>query len=75
MKDCEYLEKCLFFNDKLENMPKASDVMKKMYCRWHHAKCARYAIAITLGKSAIPADMFPGDKRRANEMLLQYEMK
>ena len=73
--DCEFLKECMFFNDKLKNMPKASDVMKKMYCKWHYTKCARYKIASTLGKSALPEDMFPGDHGRATEMLLQYDMK
>ncbi len=49
--------------------------MKKIYCKWHYSNCARYKIAITMGKHAIPLDMFPGDKLRANEMLIQYEMK
>ena len=75
MTNCEFLEKCLFFNDKLENMPTASDMMKSMYCRWNYAKCARYIIAINLGKSAVPHDMFPADQRQANEMLLQYDIK
>ena len=75
MKNCEFLQKCLFFNDKLKNMPKASDMMKKMYCRWNNTKCARYMVATTLGKSAIPHDMFPGDHRRANEILIQYDIK
>jgi hypothetical protein len=75
MSNCEFLDKCLFFNDKLEDMPKASDMMKKMYCRWNYTTCARYMVATALGKSAIPHDMFPGDNRRANEMLIQYDMK
>ena len=75
MTDCEFLTKCLFFNDKLENMPKASDMMKNMYCRWNYTKCARYMVAITLGKSAVPGDMYPADQRRANEMLLHYDIK
>jgi hypothetical protein len=29
MADCEWLEICPFFNDKLKNMPAASDTMKK----------------------------------------------
>jgi hypothetical protein len=49
--------------------------MKKMYCRWNHTMCARYIVATTLGKSAIPHDMFPSDHRRANEMLIQYDIK
>ena len=58
MADCEFLENCLFFNDKLENMPTASGMMKNMYDKWHHAKGSRYRIAIDLGKSAVPDHMF-----------------
>jgi len=75
MTDCEYLEKCPFFNDKLEKMPKASDMMKKIYCRWDYTRCARYSIAITMGKSKVPDDLFPGDNHRANEMLLHCYKK
>ncbi len=75
MPDCELLAECLFFNDKLKNMPTASDMMKKMYCKWHYTKCARYKIAINLGKQAVPKDLFPGDTLRASELLIQYDIK
>jgi len=75
MTDCEFLEKCPFFNDKLTNMPTASDMMKKMYCKWNHTKCARFKIATTMGRSAVPNNMFPSDTLRADELLIQFEMK
>jgi len=56
-------------------MPKASDMMSKIYCKWNYSKRARYKIAIVMGKSAVLNDMFPGDQRRTIEMLIQYEMK
>jgi len=72
MSECNLLEKCLFFNDKLKSMPAASDTMKKLYCRWNFAKCARYKVAIAIGRKEVPPDLFPGDSQRANNMLLQY---
>jgi len=75
MTNCELLAECPFFNDKLKNMPTASDMMKKMYCKWHYTKCARFKVAITLGKKAVPADMFPGDTLRASEILIHYDIK
>jgi hypothetical protein len=45
MADCELLPKCLYFNDKLEKMPTASEGVKSMYCRWHYEECARYMVA------------------------------
>lgn len=75
MSDCELLEKCLFFNDKLKNMPAATETMKKLYCRWHHVKCARYRVAIVLGRKKVPIDLFPGDSQRAEEILIQHNKK
>ena len=75
MDDCVYLKKCLFFNDKLKNMPKASESLKNMYCKWHHVKCARYKIATTLGANAIPENLFPGDTKQAAEILIRNEKK
>ncbi|MEN8232123.1 MAG: hypothetical protein ABFR35_05525 [Thermodesulfobacteriota bacterium] len=41
----------------------------------NYTKRARYKIAVVMGKSTVPNDMFPGDQRRTIEMLIQYEMK
>lgn len=75
MQNCEFLLKCLFFNDKLKDMPKASGMMKKAYCKWHYAKCGRFKIAKALGEKAIPADLYPGDALRANELLSEKNKK
>ena len=71
MADCELLEICPFFSDQLKNMPAASDTMKKIHCRWNFVKCARYKVAIVLGKKNVPFDLFPGDSRRAEDILIQ----
>ena len=75
MADCEFLTKCPFFNDQLKNMPAASDMMKKIYCRWNFAKCARYRVAIVLDRKKVSSDLFPGDSRRADEILIQEDKK
>jgi hypothetical protein len=72
MADCELLKICPFFNDQLKNMPAASNMMKKLYCRWIFAKCARFKVAIVLGKEKVPPDLFPGDSRRVDEILIQH---
>jgi hypothetical protein len=69
MNDCELLEKCPFFNDKLKDMPTASDMMKKIYCQWHYKECARYKVAGVVGKDRVPSDLFPSDKERAAVLL------
>jgi len=75
MAHCELIENCPFFLDKLKNMPTAADSMKKIYCRWNYAKCARYMVAIALSIKKVPADLFPGDTRRAEDILIQHSKK
>jgi hypothetical protein len=75
MAKCVMLQKCLFFEDHLKNMPAASDTMKKIYCYWNIAKCARYKVTTVLGGEKVPPDLFPGDFRRANEILIQENKK
>jgi hypothetical protein len=72
MKDCELLSKCLYFNDKLKNMPIASEIVKKMYCRWHYEECARYRVAMVLGPENVPTDLFPPEAERADRLLAQF---
>ena len=72
MADCDFLALCPFFNDKLENMSSAADMMKKLYCKWNYSQCARYMVAVACGKDKVPVDMFPGDNARAQTILTQY---
>ncbi len=44
MADCICLPKCLFFNDKMENMPSMAQMYKAKYCIGDKSKCARYMV-------------------------------
>jgi hypothetical protein len=72
MADCKFLSACPFFNDKMENMPSAADMMKKLYCQWNYSQCARYMVVTALGIKNTPPDLFPGDASRAGIILTQY---
>ena len=69
MAECEFLSICLYFNDKLKNMPTASDMVKRMYCLWHFEDCARYKVAKAIGRENVPPDLFPPDIEEAKAML------
>jgi hypothetical protein len=56
----------------LENMPNASETMKKIYCRWNYIKCARYKVALAIGRKRVPPDLFPGDSQKADNILMQH---
>lgn len=69
MADCECLQGCPFFNDKMGNMPVMADMMKKKYCKGENTKCARYMIFKALGKSKVPADLFPNKQDEAKAII------
>lgn len=69
MANCDLLEKCIFFNDNMANMPSTSDMFKKMYCRTDFQKCARHMIVDALGRGTVPPDLFPNQTDRAKSII------
>jgi len=69
MKECEYLDTCIFFNDKMVNMPAISNVYKKKYCKGDHSVCARYMVLKALGREKVPADLFPNQVDHAEYLI------
>ncbi len=67
MAACEKMEKCVFFNDRMNHKPATAEVMKNNYCRKDKAQCARYQVAAS-GK-AVPPDLFPSQTSRVKEIL------
>ncbi|PKQ15346.1 MAG: hypothetical protein CVT67_09930 [Actinobacteria bacterium HGW-Actinobacteria-7] len=69
MADCELIEKCIFFNDKMSDMPTMADLYKKRYCRTDSSACARFGVFRALGRENVPADLYPNDAERAAAIL------
>lgn len=69
MAECEKLSACPFFNDKMDNMPAISDMLKKKYCLGDKTKCARYMVASALGKEKVPSDLYPNMIDRAKDII------
>lgn len=69
MPDCELLSGCIFFNDRMSNMPSTSNVFKMMYCNDNYEACARYTVRSKAGKEAVLEDLFPNQMDRAKEIL------
>lgn len=67
MSRCEKLEKCPFFNDKMDKMPSISSLMKQNFCEKNKENCARYMVAST--GIAVPADLFPHNLDKAKSIL------
>lgn len=69
MADCKLLETCLFFNDKMANMPSTAEVVKIRYCREENSGCARYMIYNAVGREKVPQDLFPNHVERAKQII------
>ncbi len=69
MKDCELLEKCIFFNDKMVGMPSMAEVIKLRYCKDDNTGCARHMVCKSLGREKVPADLFPNQVDRAEKLM------
>jgi hypothetical protein len=69
MADCECLETCIFFNDKMVSMPTMAAIMKQNYCKTNNAECARFIVFKALGKGNVPTDLFPNNVERAKRIV------
>lgn len=69
MTDCELTTKCLFFNDKMANMPSTANMMKRKYCQGDFEHCARYIVCKALGRENVPADLTPSQADRAKQLV------
>jgi hypothetical protein len=71
MAECEYIQKCPFFNDRLDIKSADIESLKTKYCRNNNLNCARYMVALSLGPEKMPPNLYPHEKERAYEVIAQ----
>jgi hypothetical protein len=69
MSECELINGCIFFNDKMANRPGTADLLKSIYCKGEPDNCARMIVVKALGRSKVPADLFPNQAALAVEII------
>lgn len=69
MENCELLEGCLFFRDKMPMEYGLGALYKKKYCLDDNTNCARYMVAKALGREKVPVDLYPNMPDRAKELI------
>jgi len=70
MSECKALEGCPFFHDRMRSMPAVAALVKQRYCLGEdHSQCARYVVRKALGLGQVPADMFPDQIDRAQQLI------
>ena len=69
MADCDLLNGCLFFNDKMKNMPAMAEQYKSQYCKTDNSNCARYRVFKALGRENVPQTLFPHQMDEAQKIV------
>ena len=57
--ECDWLESCPFYNDKMKVQDVVGAILKTKYCKENHDQCARYKVAREAGKQFVPDTLFP----------------
>ncbi|GAM09026.1 hypothetical protein OR1_01300 [Geobacter sp. OR-1] len=69
MSECELIKTCIFFNDKMADMPSTAEIFKNLYCKGEFNNCARMIIVKALGRGNVPPDLFPNQAEKALEII------
>lgn len=73
MGQCEFLEKCPFYNDRMVKENQLGTILKAKYCRGNKLLCARYKIATSLGKEYLNNMIFPYMNDRAEQLIAEVK--
>lgn len=58
---CELCDTCIFFNDRMPDMPGVAGYLKDKYCRNDFEACARFQIYKKFGRENVPDGLFPNE--------------
>jgi hypothetical protein len=68
---CALTENCIFFNDKMANMPSMAKMYKERYCGGDFEACARYRVFKDVGRENVPRDLYPNEANRVDDVISQ----
>jgi len=57
--NCELLQGCPFYNEKMPMENGIGSIYKKKYCQDNNKLCARYKVASELGVDFVPNNLYP----------------
>lgn len=69
MAECELITGCIFFNNKMQNMPATADILKNKYCKNAYTTCARHMVFKALGRPKVPTDLYPQQTDKAEKVI------
>jgi hypothetical protein len=66
---------CIFFNDKMSDMPAVAGYLKDKYCRKDFDSCARFQIYKEFGRENVPEGLFPNEGDMVMEIAVGLRRK
>ena len=69
--ECEMLNNCPFYNDKMDIESGLGRMYKRRYCKGDKMQCARYMVLNELGREFVPTDLFPNMHDKAEKIIAQ----
>ena len=69
MAECECIQGCPFFNDKMKDTEGLGAMYRKKYCLGDNTDCARHMVFKALGKSSVPLDLYPNQLEKAQNII------
>ena len=70
---CEKLEKCPFYQGKMDMNSGLGSMYKKKYCEGDKTICARYIVATKLGAEYVTNKLYPNMNDAANKLLAEHK--
>jgi hypothetical protein len=67
---CPRAKACQFYTDQMEGMVALPELFKIKYCNGDFSLCARYLVCQVLGTSAVPFDLLPYEKEKAEQIIM-----
>lgn len=69
MAMCENLQKCPFYQGKMDMESGLGSMYKRRYCEGDKTLCARYIVSSKLGKEFVPQTLYPNMAEKAQEII------
>lgn len=70
MGKCKRINQCPFFKDQMAHKPTVAEFYKRKYCTGGEFNaCARYIVLMQLGGEYVPADLYPNQTDRLEDIL------
>ena len=70
---CEKLQKCPFYQGKMDMDSGIGAMYKKKYCEGDKMQCARYIVATQLGAEYVNNSLYPNMNDKAEKILDEHK--